>query len=70
MLAVRASDGVTAWQGPKALSALRQPRGADGTVPRTPAGELLVNLDDALAAVDPRDGTVAWKVDGRVVGGG
>ena len=68
MLAVRAADGATVWRGPNRLSARTQPRGPGGIMPRTSAGALLVHLEGALAAVDPRDGQVAWKLAGRPTG--
>lgn len=68
MLAVRAADGAILWRGPNRLRALRQSRGPDGGLPRTASGKILVHFGDALAAVDPRDGHVAWQVAGRPIG--
>jgi outer membrane protein assembly factor BamB len=66
MLAVRASDASVLWRGPNNLSPLRQPR-LGNSVPRTPDGLLLVNLVDALAAVDPKDGRVRWQIAGHPI---
>ncbi len=68
MLAVRATDGEIVWRGPDRLRALRQSRGPDGEMPRTASGKFLVHRGNALAAVDPRDGHVAWQVEGRPIG--
>ena len=67
MTMVRAATAETNWQGPAGLSPLRQPRSPGGAIPRTPGGLLLINLENALAALDPADGRIAWKVDGRAL---
>jgi outer membrane protein assembly factor BamB len=66
MLAVRPNDAGVIWRGPKNLSPQGQPRvGSD--VPQTSDGLMLVNLADALAAVDPKDGHVAWSIPGHPI---
>jgi outer membrane protein assembly factor BamB len=67
MLAVRGTDGALLWRGPTRTSTTSLSRGPDNTVQRTASGALLVHLDDALAALDPHDGRVLWRVSGQPV---
>ncbi|MBF0528656.1 MAG: PQQ-binding-like beta-propeller repeat protein, partial [Deltaproteobacteria bacterium] len=65
MRAVNSGDGSMIWQGPSQTSTRYQARGPNNSNLRAPNGELIVLLNNALAALDPRTGKVAWKVEGN-----
>jgi len=65
MRAVRPFDGSTRWEGPSNLSVRGQPAGPNNQLLTTPKGELLVHLANALAAIDPKEGRIVWKVNGK-----
>jgi serine/threonine protein kinase/outer membrane protein assembly factor BamB len=62
--AVRWTDGKIIWQGPKHCQHT-QPNTRDGRVLPGPGGELLIMLEDALTALDPRTGKEVWRVGGK-----
>jgi outer membrane protein assembly factor BamB len=68
LLAARPSDGAVLWRGPQNLKPLGQLSGGDGALLRAASGALLVDLEDALAAIDPNDGHLIWKMAGQPIG--
>jgi outer membrane protein assembly factor BamB len=68
LLALRKSDGAVVWRGPRGLRPLAQLRGGEGALLRSASGALLFDLEDGLAAIDPNDGHLVWKVAGQPIG--
>ncbi|GEM_PF-2270166 len=67
VITVRANDGGQIWHSQQQTGE-SQVMGSDGAIMLTADGALLVNLKNALAALDPHDGHVIWKHQGKLVG--